>query len=277
MKSTRNTLRIYGLTLLGATLLLILLRCLDLFFFFDKEIGYYQRDAFLPIAEIILLFAAPAALLVASILWLRRLSVSYEETNPIVLRLSALLASLFSLVYTVLSLMGQTEDISLTARLLLVCSMITAIYFLLNASKSAAPALPRFLTGVGMVLFLLFSLGSCYFDPTVQMNAPDKLLFLVACLSGMLFTAEELRIFAEVPKSGRYFFSMGCAVFFLGVSSIPTLIGVSLGAMEPASWHLSCIVLFGMFLYAVTRMLLIVFSSKKTERVSAEQPADQEE
>ena len=277
MKSTRNIFRIYTLSLLTVTLLLILLRSLDLFFFFDREIGYYQRGALLPIAETVLLFASPLSLLTAALLWLRHIPVRYGETNPLPLRLSALLTSLFSLIFVVLSLWDQSEGFSLANRVLLIGAMITAVYFLLTAGKTALPLLPRFLTGVGAVVFLLFALGSAYFDATVPMNAPDKLLFLIACLFAMLFTAEELRVYAEVPKSGRYFFSLGCAVFFLGVSSIPTLIGVSFGAMEPAFWHPSCIVLFGIFLYALTRLLLLLFTTEKPEENSAEPPVEDEE
>ena len=121
----------------------------------------------------------------------------------------------------------------------------------------------------GLILFFLLSLGNSYFDVSVGMNTPDKLLFLVACLSGMLFTVEELQILVGKEKRGLYFFSLGAAVFFLGASSIPTLVAISFGAMYFSPWHLTHLVLLGVFLYALTRMLLLAFPAPDAKEIPA--------
>ena len=276
MKQTRRILTIYTFALFAATLGVILLRCLDLFFFFDQDIGYYSSDAILPLVETVLLWVVPLALCTLSIGWLRHLPIRYEPSVSPSLRICGILASLCSLGYAVSSFLAPAENTSVLGRLLFVTSLIAAVYFFLTTTRRASLLTPRILTGMGLSLFLLFSLAVSYFDVTVPMNAPDKLIFLIACLSAMLFTVEELRAWLGIPKSGRYFFSLGCAVFFLGVSSVPTMLAISFGIVRMSFWHLSYVLLLGFFVYAVIRMLNLwgISAFLKADDAPSAEPSD---
>ncbi|MBR2353112.1 MAG: hypothetical protein IKA76_01235, partial [Clostridia bacterium] len=144
------------------------------------------------------------------------------------------------------------------------------------AGSEKAPALPRFLTGIGLILFLLFSLWNSYSDFTVQMNAPDKLLFMIGCLFAMLFTVEELRVLFGATRSVLYFISIGGSLLFLSVATLPTLLAVLLGHMEAPSWILSHLILVGMLVYASLRMISLTRELPPVADVSEESLEDTE-
>ncbi len=228
-------------------------------------------------AEAALLVAAILLFGAASILWLRRLPVDYASSAGAPMKASASLAALLCVATTCLFLFGQTEGSSLLSRFVLVLSLVSAAYLLLNAGWGEAPQMPVFLTGLGVLLFLLASLAFAYFDVTVQMNAPNKVLFQLACLAGMLFTTEELRIMVGAPRRGLYLFSLGSAILLLGVATVPTLIAILAGAMEAPSWTPCYTALLGIFLYAVARMLSLTFTEEAPSEDSREQTVEETE
>ena len=141
-----------------------------------------------------------------------------------------------------------------------------------DADEKRGPTL--FFAGIGVILFLMISLALAYFDVTVQMNAPDKLIFLVACIAGMLFVTEELRLYFGTVRPVLYFFSLGCALLFLSAASIPTLIAVLFGKMEAPSWVLANLLLLGLLICAALRTRSLLRSLK--EDVAPENAPDKE-
>ncbi len=255
-KDSCRGLRIYAIAVSALTLVAILLRCLNLFFFFDRDIGYYTSHSILPLTETVLLVGSALFMAAYTPVFFRRVPLSYGDAPKPVLRIAVLVGVALTLCFTVIRVMTG-EDASLLLRLLLVLSVIAAVYLLLHASREEVPPLPRFITGLAMIFFLLLALASSYFDVTVQMNAPDKLLFQLGCLAGMIFTVSELRLLIGKPRPALYLFSLGAAVLFLGVSSVPTLIGGMSGAIEKSSWFWCSLPMAGTFLYVLTRLFCL--------------------
>ena len=271
---TQSWLRRFSLLTVAVALLVAVVRCLNLFFFFDSDIGYYQSNAVLPVVEVVLLILAGILLAVVSFRWLRHTPAEYASATPASVKGIATLSAALS-VLTVVQL-ASVEVGSSFPHFLMVLSVASAAYFLLNAWGGAS-VLPRFLTGLGGILALVVSLALSYFDITVQMNAPDKIFFQLACLSFMLFTTEELRFTVGAPRKGLYFFSVGCAVLFGTMSMLPSLIGIIAGVLEAPSWAPCYGLLIANLIYAVARMLSLVWKEQASSEELPQESADENE
>ena len=267
-------LRRFSLLTVAVAFLAVAVRCLNLFFFFDTDIGYYQSNTLLPIVEAVLLVLAVILLVLASFRWLRHMPVGYAPATPVSVKAVSFVAALLSVI-SVIQLMS-VESTSLLPRFLVVLSVISAVYFLLGA-WSKASLLPRFLSGLGNIVALVVSLALSYFDITVQMNAPNKIFFQLACLSLMLFTAEELRFTVGAPRKGLYFLSVGCAVLFGGIATIPSLIGIVAGVLEAPYWIPCYALLAANLIYAIARMYSLVWEEQAPSEESSEDVSDNEE
>ena len=271
---TQSWLRRFSLFTVAAAILVAVVRCLNLFFFFDSHIGYYQSNAVLPVVEVVLLILAGILLAAVTLFLLCRMPVEYAEATPASVKGVAFLATVLSIISAIQLI--SVKSASPLPRFLSVLSIIAAAYFLLNGWSNPA-ILPRFLTGFGGILALVVSLALSYFDITVQMNAPDKIFFQLACLSFMLFTTEELRFTVGAPRKGLYFFSVGCATLFGVIATIPTLIGIVAGVLEVPSWAPCYGLLIANLIYAVARMLSLVWKEQASSEEIPQESEDQNE
>ncbi len=248
----KRSLLIYQILVSALTLLGIGLRTANLFFFFDREMNYYTQG-FLPGMETGLLFGSVVVIILCGILWFRRTPLCYPQQTPLWVKLAALLGALCAILYAGIRVTGG-DNTALIPRALLILSVVAAVYWMLGMGNIQAPPAVLFVTGVGLILWLLAALVSSYFDMTVQMNAPDKVLFLFACFCGMLFTVEELRMTVGNPRRGLYAVSTGIAVLFLGVAVIPSAIGILAHMMKTPSWSFCLLPLGGFWSYALARL-----------------------
>jgi hypothetical protein len=274
-QDSKKALKRYCLSVCAATVLSVLLRCLCLAFFFDRELGYYQAGAILPVIATVLPVIAVVLFAVLAVKEFRRVPLTIREPQGKSVRLAATTAAILPIVFAAIQVIGGNKE-DLIARMLLLLSILVAAYFLIQGGTSEITALPRFITGLGMILWLLMALALSYFDITVQMNAPDKLIFQLACLGGMLFTVSELRIAVGSLRSVRYLFFMGISILFAGTSALPSLILGALNVIDRPSWFWCYLVIFGMLIYTVARMLSLTVKAEPAEEGTTEQDATEE-
>lgn len=267
-KNFPHCLKIYAIATAVLTGLSVLLRCINLFLFLEPEIGYYDASAVLPIAERILLTASVLFFAGFSIACFRRCPIQSALAPKKSTRMASLCTAVLFLVFAVLCVI-QKDNSALLPRLLLLLSVIAAVYFLIHGGQAEIPALPRVVTGCAVILWLLLALASSYFEETVPMNAPDKIIFQLACLGGMIFVVEEMRSFFQSLRPALYLFSASCASLLLGSAAIPSLIGGFCGVLPQPSWFLCHFILAGMFVYTFVAFLTQV-------RTAVTSPASEE-
>ncbi len=267
----KRSLLIYQIFVSALTLLCVGIRTANLFFFFDREINYYQ-SSFLPGLECGLLLSGVILLGVLALLWFGKTSPVYPEETPLPVKLSALLAALCAIVYAGFRV-THGDNSSLLPRALLILSVVAAVYFMLGMGNIQAPGAVLLVTGIAFILWLLAALASSYFDMTVQMNAPDKVLFLFACFGGMLFTVEELGLQVGHPHPRLYTFAVGGVVLFGGTATIPTVLGILTHRINTPSWILCHLLIGGLWLYAAARLWTLKLREDAEEIKQPEMPA----
>ena len=173
IKTSVNSLIFFAAALCSAVISVIL-RSINLFCFFDSEIGYYSQGAVLP-------------------------------------TLSNLLLLCFALFLTVFSFVRMKEK---------------------EQGGAEASRLPlRLGIGIAVIALLTAALATSYFDQKVQMNAPDKILFGLACAFSMIFTANELKAAVGTKRPFAYELFASLTLLFGATSSIPSIIAYHTGAL----------------------------------------------
>jgi hypothetical protein len=113
------------------------------------------------------------------------------------------------------------------------------------------------------------------------MNTPQKLLFQLSCIAGMLFTVSELRVLISESRPALYLAAYSVALLFTGAYSVPSLIAGLAGAIQTPDWFYSAIPLFGLFSYLLVRGFCLTVKDKGgnppvAEKVSQSDPSDSE-
>ncbi len=222
----------------------VLLRTLNLFLYYESDIGYYQHGAVLPIALRMLLLLATLLFAVLAFGMEAPLAPQrHTATSAVALTVGATFA-----ITALLRYCASAPEMSRPAIFLFLTGGLSAIYFILFAlRKLSAPA--ALITGFGAILWFGCILVSSYFDVYVPMNAPIKLALLLACLGGMLLLLAEMRHVCAAQKKRFYFFALASATLYLCTSSIPSLIADVAGLLptrDLAFADLPCLAL-GMF------------------------------
>lgn len=249
MNQSKHSFFLYRTVSLVVMAAAILLRTVNLLFFYEKEIGYYQAGSILPVVMDVIIVLGIVFFALFSLLGLREpppvFSVRTKSTAvaPLV---TAIALVLFSVG---VFLIGASSSFSLP---LAVTGILGAVYFILFAKKLASPSL-HFVCGVALIVFLALLLVDSYFDIGVQMNAPTKLALQLGCIGGMLLMLSEIRLICGYPSPRFSAFSNSCAALFLGAASIPTVIADAFSCLPARRYALSDFVFFGLFLLALAR------------------------
>lgn len=264
-KSTRAR-KIYGIAALSAAFLCTVLRTLSILFFFDKDLGYYHSGAALPIIfEVLTIVSAIAAIAFSLV---KPISISPNSAKDVsYVKYAAILATVgiatFTLTYvrgliTYLSVYSLTWQMALT----LVSSIGACVFLLLIAFTNLRESIAYVLTGCTTVIWLTIALASSYFDNFVQMNAPNKVIFIFGALGGMLLVVNEMRRGLDEQRSRLHLLGATAATLLLTVGSLPSLIGFLAGKM-PSNYSnfYYDIAFFSLAIFAVARLVQMCFGA----------------
>ncbi len=268
--------RIFGLSALGLTVLSVILRCVNLFVFFDAQIGYFRSGAILPILADILTVLSLIDFAIVAALWLRNGEIVYrslEESSP------AYASALWgALAFAVLVFAGSSAVGLLFSEGSLIENLLgfgAAAYFGLLIFDKGSP-LARILTGLCVILRLVLLLASSYFNIAVQMNAPDKLMLILSCLCCMLFLVAELRIFvfdANTPfRRTLYWFSAAAACLMGWTCALSSLSAAIFGELTLSASIFDYCLIFALADYACVRLISTAFAA--TEHAEKETPLE---
>ena len=254
---------------LAFTALSVILRILCLFLFFDSDIGYDRSDALLPVLSYVwiaigMFFLAGTALLRFH---KNKLIRPVLDSNTLPLRITAGIAAvgLFALA---------VSDIVKNGNIWMgLMGLGACLYFLMQVSGTATLGL-RVLTGLFVIARLLAMLASTYLDIMVPMNAPDKVLLLLACAAAMLFLICEIRVSVSGVRPALYSFSLSAAILLTGTASLPSIIASLTDSLSGSTPTIYYYVLLTFCIYAIARLLALPFHSheRPNEEESVENP-----
>lgn len=273
--SLRRMTLLYACVALGLTPILTVLRCLNFLFFFDADIGYYSRGAALPIISAVLGAVAILACGVGAILWFRKKPISYPAKPSLAVRIAAVIAALGFLVYTLTGLMPLSDGQS-RSYLAVLCGLAAAVYFVLMACNRQKDSI-TVLTGFGAIVALVLALAGSYFNILVQMNAPDKLVFQLGCLAGMLFLVSEIRAIVSETRPALYLFATATGTILLGSASIPSIIAYHMGLLPNTDSLGGYYMLLGLFVYVAVRLVTLCIRPQPAPVPVSEESADEED
>ena len=264
-KSPR-ALRVYGICALVLSALCIIFRTVGIMFFFDSDIGYFQRGSIVGILAVLLpAIGVIAALIICAIP--NTCPPVGEARNTRAVRLAAVLPAIgfggyaVSYIIRLLEYMTIVPSVPVTYWLLLLSTVLSAVFFALLAFRKNNGNALFVITGVAVVVWMVLSLAEAYFDVYVQMNSPLKIGFQFATLSAVLLTVNELRTDLDVKRPRFHLFSATVATIFLGSASISSIVGSIMDKMpENYILYYSDCVLLPLFIFAAVRLICICFS-----------------
>ncbi|MBE6596736.1 MAG: hypothetical protein E7641_03600 [Ruminococcaceae bacterium] len=242
-----------------ATLIGAALRCVNLFSFFDEEIGYFEAGALLPTVMHIFFALFVAFFLVCSVILRKKKLVGCDDRNIFVAFSSAFAAITLLIIafftvysYAALSAIGEanTKTLFFAAALAL-----SSVYFFMNTTKR--PVDSQGLLVVVLIASVVFIVATLYFDVTIPMNSPNQILFNMAAISSLLFFVSESKARVGTEKTWLYVFSLCFSTFTCGVYAIPSII--RFGTLS-AQFNVFALFL-SFFIYFLSRLICLLTHS----------------
>lgn len=185
-------LKIYCVSALALTALLLVLRTLCLFFSYDTSVGYLNHS---------LLSALTTVFFVIATLWCLSalIAIPHGEIStrltPDSVAFKAV--SAYSAVVALLSgsLMATVTNSTPIEKLAAISAMASALFFIFVIINKEKLELAKAFSSIILVASLVSVLASVYFELTIAMNSPHKILGGFALMSAMLFVLCETRIY----------------------------------------------------------------------------------
>ena len=279
--NSRKKINIFIMIMIGLGALGALLRTISIFIFYDKEIAYFQRGAILPIilyavyALSVLLFAIMPFILAKN---------KAEIAPPFWRDRSLLLVPAGVMVYyalTQFSSLVKVDDsspvhtVSRYEVIILIVSLISVAFFVSLAFSKKDSIVPLILS-VGFFLWFILTWITTYLEFYTAINSPDKFLFHFGSIGAALFMVAELRVIYGFPKPRLYYFSLGCAIISLSVSSVPYIVGSFADAISGTLLIEESVVHFALLIYTIGRAVNLIRQSLGNESQKSIQEEDSE-
>lgn len=263
--------RIYRIVSAILVAVAVVLRTLNLFGFYEADIGYYRTGSVLPtVFRIFVLLCTLFFAIFAFILG--KHAERIPSKNSATVGASLLVALTFAVTalwrYCFSAALMTTSTI-----FAFVTGGLAAVYFILFAfGKLSAPS--ALLTGLGTILWFGCILSASYFDITVPMNAPLKLVLQLACLGGMLLMLSEMRLCCGARKQRFTLFALPAATLYLLSSAIPSIIADVMGILNARDLAYTDFACLALGLFALVRLLSPFRAEPNAPCLSDEESAD---
>lgn len=253
LNDPRTLYRRFALGTAGLTALAALLRTLSLCLYFDRSVGYVDANAFstlLYIASALFVLGCIAYVILATRLEkTARLAVAPNETaiTPAV-RYTALLCALtfVGAMVAELLLCGFDGTFPLLRYL---AAIIATLYFVSPNKKG-----PAILSGLGVLLYAVCAIASEYFDWTVTLNSPIKLMQEASLLSSVFFILVEMNHLNHTRRSIRYTICAAFSLFLGVVGGLPLIAASLVGGIVKPEYLIHSLPPLAIALYAAARL-----------------------
>lgn len=229
---------------------------------YDAGSGYYGHGTLLFHMTSVLIAAACAFFLILSLIARRKITAVPDTVGLSVLFSGSFLTLSMVATASVLFMeLARTEDAQSRFFLLLIAlaAISSFIYMALTLCGKQSSRL-RMALSVGPIFYALFSAMYLYFIPNVQINAPVKLLNILALLAIALFSLSECRVVIGRAKPALHLFVTSCALVITAAASIPALIYCAARLTTPVipMSTVGDFTLFAFFLYILARLITLL-------------------
>ena len=273
MNSPRTLYRRFALSAATLTTIMVLLRAPALCLFFDREVGYYDANAFSTLLYICLALLAIGCAAYAT--WAARFQKRHllacapdvQAATPIVCCSSWLVVAAFlpAIVWEIMTY--QATDFP--ALLRMAGALIAIVYFILPNKQQTMAA------GLGVHLYCVFCLVFEYYDWTVPMNSPLKLMQQAAILAVMLFLTVELNHLNGTHRPIRYTICAALAMTLAIPNALSLIVAAAVGGIVKTEYLIRSLPVMAVGLYAAARLFNDRAIEIKQEETSSKQHASQ--
>lgn len=297
MQKLSGKLRIFYFSVLALSLVAAVLCCVALFTSYDSEKSYFDASLTVSFLKATVVVAVIFCFTPLFLLPKGELSGMSPATAPtfipsvymalISMAISVILfISIGGIDIGVFTVFIRSFQSSVPALILFAFAGImflgSAAYFILNffaVGASRKQNEMQALAGYALLFASCCLIALSYFDRSVSMNAPGKLLFNLSMILFMLFMLCELRTLLECPKPRLYLLSGALTMIFSGVTSLPWLIAFAFGkAQGPIypTYLIYYLFTLGVFAYTAVRLGIFVSARSLAERMAENAPPEED-
>ncbi len=205
--------------------------------YLEKNVGLYKSGAITP--EVFYVYMIAVALFIVTVVFmLRHDGLPTGNSRSFFKRFFALVSSVFIIFSAVMFLMNNGNDIvmgssaQMTYNFKKIASFLAfpaALYYMLTAFSTKENDKVQVASSFFSVLWTLLYLMSVYFDHSVLINSPAKVIQQLALVFLMVFQLFEIRGLIGRQKPIIYFMLSLAVVLFMSVAYIPELVDILTG------------------------------------------------
>ena len=280
MKKISGNLRVTLLSVIILTVICVTLLTISLFVSYNEEISYFNNS---------LIYSISKALLAITVIWiivraflLPKNELSGDSPTTLPISIVSSLPAIALCTFSVLVFSGSLKIASKSKLLFAVCATVAAIssiYFIFNCIFADSKNSTKVFLGYTVPFTDILLIAITYFDMTVSMNAHAKIFLNFALIAFALWSLIELRTMTGKPLP-RLYFALGLIATALTASaSVPWIIAMLAGKLgKPIypSYIIFNIIIFALFVYVLTRMIVFVSARALIERLSEQTYSDDE-
>ena len=244
-RSRLNVRQFCNVVFLGAAVVALLSQTFSVLLFYEAQSNYFQKGVFLPTIAVIFFLISIAAGTLSAYLS-RPVGDSISK-----LRFIPLFPSIGFAVSGMELFIKATSTLEIACSIFLIASAIYSVLAFLTPKN-----LSELTIWLGFAPVLSFTLLTAhyYFDFTVEMNAPLKLMLQCGLLCAMLFYTGELRILLNRPAPRLYRMLCAWTVTAASFASVPAITAFLTGKTDRIEFLLVGILLSGVAASALLRL-----------------------
>lgn len=249
MKKNNRSLLLFSL---GLSALVLLFSTLSMLLCYDRSANYFTVGAVLPFFTVALAIVAATVGIIAAILFPR----DQLNTTPFSNRIQeSLPAAIAMLLCGVCLLLPQSTSFAL--RLITTLLLLTsAAYVMLRSRRSNRfnPSTSFVLLGFTPAIACVLLTAYYYFDTSMEMNAPVKVMVQTAVLCAMLYFTCELRYLLGRQKPRLYLALSLCTLAASSLTAIAVPLSYAFGIFNRADYLAGAVLGLGISITVLLRL-----------------------
>lgn len=236
----------YALILLGA-----ILQTVAMLTSYEAATHYFPVGAPLPILAFLSVLVGALCGVSSAILSDKQATAGSPFSSPY----ASIASCVGFLLGGILMLLTASDLLSLIAALLL---LFSALYAFLTGT-SLVRKKPSAMVLLGFLVIAACAVGNvyCYFDVSLEMNAPVKTVLQMALLFSMLYFTGEIRFFLGREKKRLYLILSYCALAACALSAPSIPVSYFLGILPRYDYYALSVVTLGILVSIPLRLLAI--------------------
>ncbi len=192
---------------------------------FDNKIQHFDSGSIYFIISTSAIIISLILALISAICIRKKISISSPLPSPSISIFSSALTGFMFVAYGIMSLIDLSKPYDSKFEIILpIFAIISGVYFILSASSIDKKSNAYAVCGIFPVIFSAASLMSVYFDRSMELNNPNKIMLQVMYISFMLFFVAECKFALDRQTPEKYLFFSVSSVITTSLVFVPRLI-----------------------------------------------------